>query len=151
MFLKVECALCKRFLKIKFRGYTILKLKNVKTWVLYALAFCSSPLTISHSYCPNCARKLLEQPRTIPQQNHETLKNASPAFQRSYCMYRIIKSLQLLQELDPFISVAIILSAALLLALIFAGSQFKITVNFKWIKLIFVYLGLKRKKDDKVE
>jgi hypothetical protein len=66
-------------------------------------------------------------------------------------MYRIIKSLQLLQELDPFISVAIILSAALLLALIFAGSQFKITVNFKWIKLIFVYLGLKRKKDDKVE
>jgi hypothetical protein len=66
-------------------------------------------------------------------------------------MSRIIKLLQLLQELDPFISVAIILSVALLLALIFAGSQFKITVNFKWIKLIFVYLGLKRKKDDKVE
>jgi hypothetical protein len=55
------------------------------------------------------------------------------------------------QTINPFISVAIILSAALLLAIIFAGSQFKITVNLKWIKLIFVYLGLKRKKDDEVK
>ena len=59
--------------------------------------------------------------------------------------------IKLLQDLNPFISVAIILSAAMLLAIIFAGSQFKITVNAKWIKVIFVYLGLKRKKDNEVE
>ncbi len=53
---------------------------------------------------------------------------------------------KLLQELDLFICVAIILSAAMLLALIFAGSQFRFTVSLKWIKLIFIYLGLKRKK-----
>jgi hypothetical protein len=61
-------------------------------------------------------------------------------------MPAITKLLQELQELDPFICAAIILSAAMLLSLIFAGSQFRFTVNFKWIKLIFIYLGLKRKK-----
>ena len=66
-------------------------------------------------------------------------------------MPAILQLLQLLQGLNPFISAAIILSAAMLLAIIFAGSQFKITVNAKWIKFIFVYLGLKRKKDDEVE
>ena len=54
-------------------------------------------------------------------------------------MSAITKLIQLLQELDPFISVAIILSAAILLALIITGRQFRVTVNFKRIKLIFVY------------
>jgi hypothetical protein len=53
------------------------------------------------------------------------------------------------QKLDPLISVTIILSAAILLTLIIAGSQFRITVNAKWIKLIFVFLDLKRKNKEK--
>ena len=60
-------------------------------------------------------------------------------------MSAIIKFLQEIQEFDPFISEAIILSAAMLLAIIFAGNQFRFTVSFKRIKLIFVYLGLKKK------
>jgi hypothetical protein len=63
MLLKIQCAWCSTSMGTKEAGPG------------------SQPLhSITHSIYSNCARELLEQIKIAPQQNHEILKNASPAF-----------------------------------------------------------------------